>query len=330
MWTLSKAKLQVDGLEAALGTMFEYSLSQLPFKDRQMIEHGKVTTFHLDSALQKYAGNKRDHPLFEHLPGGVVLIRAELDGKACHYLYTPSLGKIVPDGDSSAPGLQAPGDRLSFSMPKAGRPGEFEKPIKIYWSKDKPRRPTVINTDLFAFPVYPSNTLAAQTAGPRLKTRVDVTSRRTSELAGVIKNYYGWGLKQAKEAAKGETEQEREERKGKAVVDFVLGMIPFYSGIKSFIDGKPGEGLLYIFLDIYGMVLPAIKGGAVAVKAGAKGLSAVLSFTKAFVKISLQAANPLSGLFDTGRGVFKLKEMASVPVTFAGQVAPRARAEWQF
>lgn len=297
---------QVDRLEIAVGGLFEYSFSQLPFKERQMLEHGKVTTFHLDPAVQKYGPNKRDHPLFKFMNEGVVLIRAELDGKVCHYLYSPALGQIIPDGDPSKPGLKGASDSLLFSMPRAGRPGEYEKPIRIHWPKKRPQVPTSINTELFAYPVYPSSTLATQTVGPHPMTRADVPSRRVRELAGVIKNYYGRGLKQAKEAAKGESEQERETRKKQAALDFVLGLIPFYSSIQAFIKGKPEEGLFYAFLDFFSLLLPAIKGGAVGVKAGAKGLSASLGFAKGFAKTGLTAANPLSGLFDIGRGVFKL------------------------
>ena len=95
-------------------------------------------------------------------------------------------------------------------------------------------------------------------------------------------------------------------RRDQAGMAFLRSLIPFYDAINSFKNGKPVEGFLYLLLDVVGLVVPAFKGGAMAVKAGAKGLTATLSCLKGFVKAGVKAANPFSGLYDIGRGVFNL------------------------
>ncbi|MEO8490539.1 hypothetical protein [Pseudomonas sp.] len=297
----------VDDLKNASATFFNYQVSQLPAEDRKMIEYGKVTTFSLGVPGNHARGSIRtDHPMFNYVNSGAVLVRAELDGKTCHYLYSPSQGKIIKDADPSRPGLQSPSSRLYFSMARPGRPGEREDTVTILWQTPLTPWPKKDKIDFAAFSIYPSKSLASQLPGPHSVPHTGLPSARSNELGSVVGAYYTRAVQDQRAAAKGESLQERDERRNKADKQFMLGLIPFYDAIKSFTKGDVLTGLLYAVLDVIGLVVPAVKGGSQAIKAGSKGLGAALSFLKGFTKAGVKAANPLGGVYDIGRGVFTL------------------------
>ncbi|OAE13501.1 hypothetical protein AZH11_05855 [Pseudomonas simiae] len=298
-----------DGLKRSMETGFQYQLSLLPVEDRLMIERGKVTTFRLNSPSSHQGPVRADHPMFSYLDGGAILIRAEMDGKTGHYLYSPSKGKIIKDVGPSGPGLRFPGSRLYFSMERPGRPGEHEDTVTVLWQALGTPWPKKDKIDFAALSIYPSKSLEMPAKEPYPKLEATAASERVKELASVVSAYFGQGLDEAKKSAFGETTQERDVRRDKASTAFLHSFIPFFDTVKSFKNGRPAEGLFHLLLDVVGLVVPAFKGGALAVKAGAKGLGATLSFLKGVVKAGVKAANPLLGLYDIGRGVFNLAKL---------------------
>ena len=297
----------VDDLKSASITFFNYQLSQLPVEDRKMIEYGKVTTFSLGVPNKGAQGPIRpDHSMFKYVSSDAILIRAERDGRTCHYLYSPSQGTIIKDADPSRPGLQFPSSRLYFSMSRPGRPGEQEDTVTVLWQPLRSPWPKKDKIDFAAFSIYPSKSLASQLPEPYVMPRTDVPSARNNELGSIVGAYYSRGVLDQKVAAKGETVQERDERRNKAAGKFLLSLIPFYDSITRFIKGDALAGVLYAVLDVIGLVVPAVKGGSLAVKAGPRGLGAALNFLKGFAKSGLKAANPLAGAYDVGRSVFML------------------------
>ncbi len=295
-----------DNVKKASETHFQYLFSQLPVEDRQLIERGKVTTFSL-AAPSKHRGSvSADHAISPYWRDGAILIRAELDGKVCHYLYSPSNGKIIKDADPTRPGLKSPLSRLYFSMERPGHPGEKEAPVTILWQALGTRWPSKDKIDFAALSIYPSRSLATPLPGHSPATRSDVPSARLKELRGVVSAFYSRGVESAKAVANGETSQERSARLQKEAMSFVLSLIPFYDAINSFSKGNPTQGLLYSILDVFGLILPAIKGGSLAIKAGSKGMGSALGFLKGFTKAGTKAINPLGGLYDVGHGVFRL------------------------
>ncbi|WP_411382189.1 hypothetical protein [Pseudomonas sp. MPB26] len=296
----------VDRLKKASGGLFQYQVSQLPVEDRLMIERGKVTTFSLGIPDRNAGPVRPDHPMFKYVNSDAIIIRAELDGKTCHYLYSPSQGKIIKDADPSRPGLQFPQSRLYFSMERPGRPGEQEETVTILWQTLGTPWPSKDKVDFAALSIYPSKSLETPLPGPHSMPRADVPSPRINELSETVGAYYCRGLEDLKTAAKGETPQERDERFNKAAGQFLLSFIPFYDAIKNFKEGNVAMGLLYAVLDVIGFVVPGVKGGSQAIKVGSRGLGAALSFLKGFTKAGLEAVNPLAGIFDIGRGVFSL------------------------
>ncbi|MBO0494532.1 hypothetical protein [Pseudomonas sp. Marseille-Q1929] len=297
----------VDALKRAMSTFFNYQLSQLPAEDRKMIEYGKVTTFSLGVPSSNVQGPVRpDHPMFKYVKSDGILIRAELNGKTRHYLYSPAHGQIIKDADPSRPGLRFPSSRLYFSMERPGRPGEQEDTVTILWQVLRTPWPRKDKIDFAAFSIYPSKSLDSQLPEPHSLPKTGVPSARINELGAVVGSYYSRGVEDAKAAARGETTQERDERQNKAAGEFLLSMIPFYDAIKSFIKGDVLAGLFYAVLDVIGLVVPALKGGSQAVKAGSKGLGAGLNFLKGFGKAGVRGLNPLSSVYDIGLGVFKL------------------------
>lgn len=287
-------------LKKMFENVFSYQVSLLPLEDRRLLARGKITTFSLDAPNDR-TGLIADHKIAQYIATGAMLIRAELDGRVVHYLYSPAQGKIVKDADPSRPGLQFPQTHLYFTMPRPGSPGETESTVDIHWQlADKP------SLGVTARRIYPSASLAAAMPRSFVGPVPGVTSPKLSELSTIVGAYFTRGLESLKKNAKGQTPQERSIAFHAAVREFFLNLVPFYSAIKSFMEGRIGEGFINLVLDVFGFVVPSARGGVQAVRAGTKGLGSLLSFTKGFAAVGVQAANPLSNVFDVGRGVFKL------------------------
>jgi hypothetical protein len=299
------------GLQDALDTQFKYQVSLLPAEDKRLIEYGKVTTFKLGRPNVNAGPLSPDHKIQAYVKDGAMLFRAELDGKVCHYLYSPAHGGIVKDADPSRPGLLFPGSRLYFSIPRPDSPDGKEPAFTVLWQPLGTPWPKQDPVDFAAFSIYPSKSLAAGTRGPYPPNAPETfTAPRTNELATVVSTYFTQGITEAKAGAYGTTAQEREKQLSNAAHEFFLGFIPFYSAVKSFIDGKPTEGFLLAVLDIFGFLIPGLKGGVQGVKLGLKtGMGTTLNFIKGFGKAGVQAVNPLAAVYDVGRGVFKLGNM---------------------
>ncbi len=296
-----------QSLKSGLGAQFKYQLSLLPLKDRRLIEYGKVTTFSLQKPDANQGPVNPDHKIHKYVNSGSILIRAQLDGKTCHYLYSPAQGRIVKDADSSRQGLQFPGSRLYFSMALPDSPDGKEPPVTILWQVAGSSSPKKDPADFSAFTIYPSKSLEAGIAGLHPNPPATFSSAKTEELTGVVSAYFSQDLDEQKIGANGITEQERDQQRVQSIKAFLLGWIPFYSAVQSFIEGKPAEGFFNFILDVFGFFIPALKGGVQAVKLVGKGaMGATLSFIKGVAKAGVQAANPLAGVFDTGRGFFQL------------------------
>lgn len=296
-----------QGLKSGLGAQFKYQLSLLPVEDRRLIEYGKVTTFRLQNPDANHGPVSPDHKIHKYVNSGSILIRAQLDGKTCHYLYSPAQGRIVKDADSSKPGLQFPGSRLYFSMALPDSPDGKEPPVTILWQVAGSSSPKKDPADFSAFTIYPSRSLEAGMAGPHPNPPATFSSAKTEELTAVVSAYFSQNLDEQKIGANGITEQERDNQRVQSIKAFLLGLIPFYSTVQSFIEGRPAEGFFNFVLDVFGFFIPALKGGVQAVKLVGKGaMGATLNFVKGFAKAGVQAANPLAGVFDTGRGFFQL------------------------
>ncbi|WP_455824055.1 hypothetical protein [Pseudomonas graminis] len=301
----SKFEAQFDVYAGHLKNMFvnvfKYQFSLLPLEDKKLIERGKVTTFSLEAPTLNNGSAIRNHKIADYIATGAMLIRAELEGKVAHYLYSPAQGRILKDADPSRPGLQFPDAHLHFTMPRPDAPGETESTVDIHWQLDG--RPAL---DLTARRIYPSKSMEEALPKAFLGPVPGVTSPRLSELATVVGAFFTRGLESVKKTSQGQTQQERDSEFHAAVHAFILNFLPFYTAIKSFAEGKIGEGFVNLALDVFGLFVPALKGGFQAIKAGAKGFQSLLSFTKGFAVAGAQAANPLSNVFDVVRGVFKL------------------------
>lgn len=299
------------GLKDALNTQFKYQLSLLPAEDRRLIEYGKVTTFKLGKPNISAGTLSPDHKIHAYLESGAILFRAALDGKVCHYLYSPAHGRIIKDADPSRPGLLFPGSRLYFSMPRPDSPDGKEPAVTVLWQALGTSWPKKDPVDLAAFSIYPSRSLAGGARGSHPLTAPETfTAPRSGELATVVSTYFTQGFAEAKAEANGTTAQEREKRLSNTTHEFFLGLIPFYSAVQSFINGKPTEGFLFAVLDIFGFLIPGLKGGVQGVKLGLKtGMGSTLNFIKGFGRAGAQAINPLAAVYDVGQGVFKLGRM---------------------
>ncbi|ONH41062.1 hypothetical protein BLL37_27615 [Pseudomonas azotoformans] len=297
----------IQGLKDGFAAQFKYQLSLLPLEDRRLIEYGKVTTFSLQTPGVNQGPVSADHKIQAYIGSGAVLIRAERDGKVCHYLYSPAQGRIIKDADPSRPGLQFPGSRLYFSMSLPDSPGGKAPPVTILWQAVGSTSPKNDPVDFSAYRIYPSKSLEAGIPGEHPAPPTTFFSSKTDELSVAVGAYFTRGLDEAKATANGSTEQERESARSQAVKAFFLSLIPFYSAVESFINGRPAEGFFNLVLDVFGFFIPGLKGGVQGVKQGVRaGLGTTLNFIKGFGKAGVKALNPLAGIYDVGRGVFKL------------------------
>ena len=296
-----------QGLKDAATQQFKYQLSLLPLEDRKMIEYGKVTTFNLTTPEANQGQVSPDHKIHPYINSGAILIRAELNGKTVHYLYSPSQGRIIKDADPTRPGLQFPGSRLYFSMPRPDSPEGKEPAVTILWQTVGSSSPKQDPVDFLAFSIYPNKSLEKEKRGEHPDIPATFSSARTEELAGSVSAYYTRGMDEAKTEANGNTQQEQEEQRTKSIHAFFLSLIPFYNAAESFVNGKPVEGMFHLALDLFGFFIPALKGGIQGVKFGVKtGMGAALDFIKGGGTAALKAVNPLQAVYDAGRGVFKL------------------------
>lgn len=296
-----------QSLKDAFSAQFKYQLSLLPLEDRRLIEYGKVTTFNLVVPASHQGPVSRDHKIHPYIKSGGILIRAELEGKTCHYLYSPAQGRIVKDAAPTGSGLQFPGSRLYFSMSRPGSSGGKEPPVTILWQTLGRSSPKKDPADFLAFSIYPNKSLEVERRGEHPDPPATLSSQKTEWLAGSVGAYYTRGLNEAKAAAYGSTAQEREAKLKASVRAFFLGLIPFYNAVESFVNGKPAEAFFHLVLDLFGFLIPGLRGGIQGAKVGVKaGMGAALGFIKGFGSAGLKAINPLSAVFDASRGVFKL------------------------
>ncbi len=297
----------IQGLKDAFKAQFNYQLSLLPLEDRRLIEYGKVTTFNLVVPGSHQGPVSRDHKIHPYIKSGAILIRAERDGKTCHYLYSPAQGRIIKDADPTRSGLQFPGSRLYFSLSRPDSPEGKEPAVTILWQTLGRSSPKKDPVDFLAFSIYPNKSLEVERRGEHPDPPATLSSQKTEMLAGSVSAYYTRGLNEAKAAANGTTQQERETQLTASVRAFFLGLIPFYNTVESFVNGRPTEGLFHLALDLFGFFIPGLKGGIQGVKLGVKtGMGASLNFIKGFGVAGLKAINPLQAVFDASRGVFKL------------------------
>ncbi|WLH67880.1 hypothetical protein [Pseudomonas sp. FP2309] len=294
-------------LKDAFSAQFKYQLSLLPLEDRRLIEYGKVTTFNLVVPASHRGPVSGDHKIQPYIKNGAILFRAELEGKTCHYLYSPAQGRIIRDAEPTGSGLQFPGSRLYFSMSRPGSSGGKEPPVAILWQTLGRSSPKKNPVNFLAFSIYPNKSLEVERRGEHPDPPATLSSQKTEMLAGSVAAYYTRGLNEAKAAAYGSTAQEREAKLKASVRAFFLGLIPFYNAVESFVNGKPAEAFFHLVLDLFGFVIPGLRGGIQGAKLGVKaGMGATLGFIKGFGAVGLKAINPLSAVFDASRGVFKL------------------------
>lgn len=105
--------------------------------------------------------------------------------------------------------------------------------------------------------------------------------------------------------AMGMTSVEKDKEEGKAVMNFLLDLIPFRSAIVNFIDGNYSEGITDVAFDLLGFITAGIGAAAKAAKVLAKtgkALQKGLKVTKIMGAAVLGELNPLSGVGDLIKG----------------------------
>ena len=271
------------GVGNAVGVNFKYQLTQLPDEDQQMLERGKLTVLHLKPLMGFDESKAIDTPMLRCIKEGGVVIGAELEGKKVRYWYSPTQGKIFKQVEPfNDYGMPVPAELFGSPRGRNDSPA-FSRKVGDY--------------DLKMLELDKKHLDSVATAAP---------SARSAALGDAVGSFYTREFNTAKASAKGETKQEREQAQRKAFHRFMLGLIPFYDFVKSIVEGKTGEAIIYGMLELIGLVIPALKGGISAASAGVKVLSTGFRFLKGFAKAGVLAANPLGCIYDAGKGVYQL------------------------
>lgn len=283
-----------ERLSQAVGVNFGYQMSLLPAEVRKALEHGEVKLRHVSRAsISPFPDGSDEHPLFKLFGNGAVLIDAMVDGKWSTYVYSPTLGKIIKSGEP-LPGVPEGWDVGA----------KFRKDNQGYWGTHhgltvggKVYELKVDHATAKSFDALPE---------PHPVPRVDVPSARAGELAKGISSIYQSAAGSYKEAAHGMSEREVVKAKRKAFEKVILSFIPFYNFVKSIIDGNKHDAVIFGLFDLIGLIVPPLKGGYQAVRAGTTGINATLSFLKGFAKAGAKVTNPFTSFYDAGTGLFKL------------------------
>ncbi len=256
-------------------------ISKLPLEDRKNLEFGKLS-------IRKEIRYLRNDDLKRVAPG-VLLVKTERNGNIMTYAIDRLKGTVTKQPDQSYKEY-APSTGLTHIS--RGKRFDVVEPSGKY------------------SPGITEENNTAQNAPNSF------SSLRTQYIVDAM--IADMDLPAVKKFAKGATTFETEVPTYKIIEEVALGLIPFRSAIKNFIDGKVGDGLVDLAFDIFGFAvgLGVAAKGAKALTIGASALSKLARAGKVIGRATVGALNPLGGIDDLARGVVSLGRAAHKGVKY--------------
>ena len=282
-----------QNMSKAAGANYQYQVSQLPLEDRHRFERGRVGMEYLEpTESSNFPTGSEEHPIFKLFGQGAFLIHTQLNGDRVDYVYSPALGKIIKVGER-LPGVPEGWDINVSERKKNG------------WTRT--RHHLIVGGEHYELNMRANSGKTFEALPPpHPKLRTDAASARTGEISEAITSIYADAVNQFKAAARGMTEREKSKARSAFLENFLLGFIPGYKFIKAIIDGDKYEAVIAGLFDLIGLLAPPLKGGFQALRAGAKGVSAIAGFLKGFARGGVKGLNTFGSFYDAGKGVFKL------------------------
>lgn len=270
----SQFKSTIEEKKAAVSTSIKHLISQLPQQDRENFEYGKVSFYQTHSQkLGLGFGDKTQLPKDPEL-----LVRIERDGVPTAYEIDFNGGAIrkVPQRDATT------GTWRTANI-------EYEK---------KAFTPSGNAANLSTEHSVPND--------PRLDS---FASTRTQLIADAFVEHINLDDPAIHEQAFGQTKADKIRQKGDVVGHFLLDLIPFVSTVKNFSQGKIGEGIADLALDIFGFLTAGVGAAGKLTKIAGSAVSTatkVVRATKVIGAVVLGQLNPVDGVIGLLGGAGKL------------------------
>lgn len=244
---------------AAWAIQFKYQVSLLPWVEQERIKNSEVTFVGVSRPFLGTKLNSRGGLFPERIPRtptphelkeldgvcGLLMKVKAADGKVEYYSYFPGLGKIVKEQG-------VPEEQSNFDDSK-------------YFPSDSTPRVPGTNNVFTIFDAVDPNPASPDVAG---EESAPYFSRRTGRLATVVGKFFTKDYGDLKARAAGETIIEKNNRKIKAINDFILSLVPFYDGIKDAIKGNVAGSVFNLGFDLLGFFLPGARAASRAAKLG--------------------------------------------------------------
>lgn len=280
----SQFKNTIEEKKSAVSTSIKHLISQLPLQDRENFEYGKVSFYQTYS--QKLGTGFSDKTQLPKDPK--LLVRIERDGVPTAYEIDFNGGAIRKVPESSA----TTGTWRTANI-------EYEK---------KAFTPSVNATNLSTEQSVPND--------PRLDS---FASTRTQLIADAFVEHINLDDPAIHEQALGQTTGDKHRRAANTVGHFMLDLIPFVSTVKNFSQGKIGEGIFDLGLDIFGLLTAGVGAAGKLTKIAGSAVSTatkVARATKVIGAVVFGQLNPVDGVIGLlggggkliGTGVSKIAE----------------------
>ncbi|WP_161548024.1 hypothetical protein [Pseudomonas sp. Q1] len=264
----------VQQKKAAINTYVRHLISQAPLAVREDLEYGKISFFqeHSHSLGTGFTGTT-PHPRNEEL-----LVAVERDGVTRAYAISFNKGAITPIRPSRA-SAQSRRDASVVHETQAFVPKGDDAA-----RREAQQRPSQSPPDSF-------------------------NSERTGLIADAFVQHVDLDNEAIKQQARGLTTADNNRRRGEAVSEAILDLIPFRAAFNHFRKGHIGEGLLDLGMDLFGVLTAGVGTAGKVIKiAGTAAATAtkVARTVKVIGMATFSSLNPLSGLGDAAVGATRL------------------------
>ncbi|WP_256578587.1 hypothetical protein [Pseudomonas sp. NS1(2017)] len=280
----SHFKDAIEEKKAAVSTSIKHLISQLPLQDRENFEYGKVSFY--QTHTQKLGTGFFDKtPL---LKDPKLLVRIERDGVPTAYEIDFNGGAIrkVPE---------------SHATTGTWRTANIEYEKKAFT------------------PSKNANNLSTAQSVPNEPRLDSFASSRTQLIADAFVEHINLDDPAIHKQALGQTKADKIRQKGDVVGHFLLDLIPFVSTVKNFSQGKIGEGIVDLGLDIFGFLTAGVGTAGKLTKIAGSAVSTATKVARATKVIGAAVfgqLNPVDGVIGLlggggkliGTGVSKIAE----------------------
>ncbi|QLG93591.1 hypothetical protein HZF02_17215 [Pseudomonas yamanorum] len=261
-------------LKQHLPTVVKHLISQMPLDDRKCIEFGKLELFQVTDAHKNKALGISAAPTYTYRPDpDRLIIKTTLDGVSRTFEFDLKEASVKRRSDLD--GVK------SGIVSESAIDTHYMKPVALSHAQLRNLVREQASAD-----TTPKSYFSARTAFITIAAIQDAAVDRLQA------------------QAKGVTTFDTEFNTAKFLHETVMNLIPLRSAIVNFQQGKIGDGLVDLGIDILGLVMTFATGGAsigARAAAGASRAARALQGARVIGRLTFSALNPLGGIDDLGR-----------------------------